>query len=250
MVRKYLLFTAAGDNTRLESQWFDKTTQRDYDVWVAYYGNTPARVKAYKAVAERVFDNCKGGKFEIFQQIYDQHKALLGAYEYVAVFDDDLLIRPPALNRLFGLCAQYKLKLAQPAFAARGSKISWPITRVQPKCLLRYVNFVEYNAMVFSRDSLRTVMDTGLPGKLQLKLDWLIPQLLKVPVHQPNTNVAIMDAVTCVNPYNGHKPQQRREINTLVVNRPAERAKWTQMAKQRGFKQKWPIRSFGRILKR
>ena len=39
---KNLLFTSAGDNTNFDELWLDE--DRNYDVWVVYYGNNDENV--------------------------------------------------------------------------------------------------------------------------------------------------------------------------------------------------------------
>lgn len=246
--RPFLVFSAAGDNNRLCKTWFDSTTTRTYDVWIGYYGSRPERRQHYEAKADRVFDKCRGGKFEIFQRIYDAHKATLNQYAYVAVFDDDLGITPAQLNRMFTLASQYKLMLCQPALLG---KVSWGITRPVKGVLLRYVNFVEYGCTVFSASALEKVMDTGLPGKLILQIDWLLLQLLGVDPKKPNRNVAIIDATPVYNPFDREKPLKRREINSLVRNRRvAERAKWYAIVREKKFVREWKPRIFSIVHQR
>jgi hypothetical protein len=59
--RKTLIFTSVGDH----SDWMRNflCPQRDYDIFVAFYGDNTEKRASYAAAADRLFD-IKGSKFQ------------------------------------------------------------------------------------------------------------------------------------------------------------------------------------------
>ena len=127
--RRFLVFTSAGDHSCL-NHWLKGP--REFDLCIAYYGEHPGR---YAGVGEYYFER-KGAKFGNLHHLYLNSPQFLANYEAVLVMDDDILISPTQINRLFALRSKLDLWLCQPAFNPLG-QTSWPITHAQWGCLLR-----------------------------------------------------------------------------------------------------------------
>lgn len=162
--RRFLVYTSAGDKTALR-RWL--ADDRDFDLWVTYYGDGPDTLRPLADL----YDRRKGSKFQNVRHAYRTWPALFEGYDAVMVMDDDVLIGPRALDRLFRIREQLDLWVLQPAFHPRG-KVSHPITQVHRGAFLRYTNFVEMTCPLFRRDKLEEflrVYDGELVG---YGMDW------------------------------------------------------------------------------
>jgi hypothetical protein len=97
----------------------------------------------------------------------------LARYDAIMVMDDDIVIDATGITRLFEIRRERDLWALQPAFRL-GGKVSWDITAVHATAKLRYTNFIE-NACLHT---LGTELDS---------------------------RVAVVDEVTCINPYDRSK---------------------------------------------
>jgi hypothetical protein len=92
-----------------------------------------------------------GPKWRALHLLLGRRAEQFQAYDFVCFADDDLAADVPTLNRMFELCAEYGLDLAQPALTADSHMGFWGIT-MENRCFrLRYTSFVEVMAPVFSQ---------------------------------------------------------------------------------------------------
>jgi hypothetical protein len=135
---------------------------------------------------------------------------LLERYEAIFILDDDLSFSASAISRLFEIRTKYDLWLIQPAFDPRG-KISHPITRIHPTTFFRYTNFVEVTCPLFRKDKLDYFMQVYDPSLVGWGINWWYMDVLGPDL---NGKVAVVDAITCLNPYDYTKGGCR-EIDKL-----------------------------------
>ena len=182
--RKNLVIVRAGD-TSLHEQWIDAAGERNWDMIVNYFGDDPDRFQSTEIPCVR----SKSTKWPALQQLLMDLGAEVSRYEYVWFPDDDLSCTQTDINRLFDICRQYRLHLAQPALTP-DSHFSHVLTLRNRSFTLRYSNFVEIMAPCFSIDFLQKAWPTF--GEIQSGwgLDSLWPLLL------PDwKSIAIVDAV-------------------------------------------------------
>jgi len=222
---KYLVYTSAGDKANLHC-WLKG--YRNFDLWITYYGNQRNR---YKDIAD-FYNVRKDAKFPNLRYVYQQWKNILNSYQAVFVLDDDLIFKGSSISRLFEIREQYDLWLLQPAFDPRG-KISWPITRVQPRNFLRYTNYVEVGCPLFRKDKLDDFMKIYDPVLVGFGIDWWFLDVLG-----PNKKgrIAVIDAISCINPFNIAKGGQSeidrfQKYSTRVAN-------WEEIERQHGIQSK------------
>ena len=221
--RRQLVFTSAGDRSNLK-HWLDGP--REFDLVVVFYGDEP---NDYADVCEYYFVR-KGSKFGNLNYLYQTQPELLRDYDSVLVMDDDILISAESINRLFQLFSEQDWWLAQPAFSPVG-KISWPITRVQPRCRWRYTNFVEMGAPLFRRDKLDDFMRVFDPEITGTGTDhWFMESLGTEIIGK----VAVVDEVTCINPRD-HSKGGQRECDLLEGETERSRA-WGRIQAKYGVK--------------
>ena len=238
---KYLVYTSAGDHANLH-YWLKNSAgrkqSRNFDLWITYYGDEEGR---YKDISN--FHNMrKGSKFQNLYHVYQKWKDILDHYEAIFVLDDDIIIDCSGINQLFKIREQFDLWLLQPAFQPQG-KISFDFTRKNPPTFMRYTNFVEVTCPLFRKDKLDTFMSVYDPVLTGWGIDLWYMDLLR----PDSKKVAIVDAISCLNPHDSSKDGQR-EINKL--ERTAERRnKWLELKKQKNIKfDQTAIKVFGGLL--
>ena len=119
----------------------------------------------------------------------------ISQYKAIWEVDDDMIMDTVSINKMFELFSKYKLHLAQPSFS-EGSKLPWPITQNNPDCILRYTNFIENNAAIFSAKIIPLLTDTFSDAGTGFGIDFVWPSLLKFP----EDKIAVIDDVSCLHP--------------------------------------------------
>ena len=193
---KYLVFTSAGGSNNVD-RWLG---ERHYDLWICYYGcqsNTLASCCDF--YLER-----KGGKFQNFFFLYQQYQDVLAHYDAILLADDDILISPSEINRLFAIRAEKSLKCLQPAFLPHG-KNSHPITEYQWFSGLRYTNFIEVTFALFERNALFEFLELYDPVVNCWGVDWWFCGVFQS--HYGPRSIAIADQVVATNPHDAWKPR-------------------------------------------
>ncbi len=212
-----LVFTSAGDRSNLRG-WLQG--RRDFDLWTVYYGDTRGM---FQDVSEYYLAR-KGSKFQNLHYCYEHWPETLARYDAIMVMDDDIEIGATGITRLFEIRRERDLWALQPAFRLSG-KVSWPITAVHPTAKLRYTNFVEMACPLFRRDKLDAFMRVYDRDLVGYGTDWWFLQTLGPDI---DNRVAVVDEVTCVNPYDKDKGGGGREIDTLQTHQSRKEV-WERM---------------------
>ena len=110
MRRKYLVIVRAG-NGSLHSEWLAGDGTRNWDLIINYYGDSP---DIFKADDVSRLDS-KGPKWPALHDLIAAHPEWLSDYSHIWLPDDDLETDKASINRLFELCAEYRLQVAQPS---------------------------------------------------------------------------------------------------------------------------------------
>jgi hypothetical protein len=216
---RYLVFTSAGDRSNL-NYWLEG--KQNFDLWITYYGNEKER---FKEISDYYLVR-KGGKFPNLYYAYRNFNYILASYEAIFITDDDIIISGSAISRLFKIREQYNLWLLQPAFSPEG-KISHPMTRVKPGNYLRFTNFVENTCPLFRKDILDDFMKVYDPVLVGWGIDWWFMNVLGA---QAKGKVAVVDAITCINPRDEIKGEQR-EID-ILQDTPTRIENWKKIQAQ------------------
>ena len=187
MRRQNLVIVRAGDGS-LHPEWLagEGSESRNWDIIVNYFGNDPDKYRGGDVV--RI--DSKGPKWPALYELIRNNTELIGGYARVWLPDDDLRCVCSDVNRLFEIFETEKLELAQPSLRPN-SYVSHMVTLHNPRFHLRYTNFIEVMAPLFTRDSLEKLLPTFNDGMSGWGLDYAWPQLLG----PGGSRVAIIDDV-------------------------------------------------------
>ena len=175
-----LVIVRAGDSSLHES-WLAGPEARDWDLVAIYFGDNPSLYRSDEYVRmDAAGPYAKGPKWPNVHDFVRQWNENILQYDFVWFPDDDLAAAKPAINQMFALCAELQLELAQPALSF-DSYISHPITLVNKSFLVRYTNFVEIMAPVFSRAFLQRCVSSFTENLSGHGLDHLWPIWASAP---------------------------------------------------------------------
>lgn len=113
-----------------------------------------------------------GSKVAGYADIFRRHPELLDSYDYIALFDDDLIASRRAIERLFEIGRTHGLDLFQPALSW-DSHFSYAATLAMSGYRLRFTNTVEMMCPVFSAAHLKRALPLfGLGYETGIDLIW------------------------------------------------------------------------------
>lgn len=184
-----LVFVRAGDSS-LHKEWIEPKNAKSFELYIEYYGEHASR---YAEDADYYSYNQTGTKFPRFFEIISQNKNLLTDFDAVWIADDDLSISADAISTMFELFHRHHLWLAQPALT-KHSHYTWPTLLQDPRYALRYTNFIEVMAPIFSKSALQRCWTTFEKSTSGWGLDYVWPKLLGYPPDK----IAILDATPMV----------------------------------------------------
>jgi tetratricopeptide (TPR) repeat protein len=149
--KRFLVVVRAGDNS-LHPQWLQGSEARNWDMIVHSFGNEcPWQNEEGVEIIRASGAEIQGPKLRAIHALYERKKDHFLSYEYVFFPDDDLAADIETFNRIFLLADHFGLHYAQPALTHDSFMGAWGITMENRSFLLRYTNFVEVMAPVFSR---------------------------------------------------------------------------------------------------
>ncbi|MDR9365613.1 MAG: DUF707 domain-containing protein [Balneolaceae bacterium] len=131
----------------------------------------------------------KGYKYNLIYDYLKENEDFLNHYEYFYMPDDDIIIKPEAIQRLFSYMKRYNLSIAQPALINKF--YSYPHTCLKLNSNLRYTNFVEIMQPCFSREALKKTLFTFKENKSGWGMDFHWGDI----VDYKQKNMAIIDDV-------------------------------------------------------
>jgi hypothetical protein len=158
-MKPYLALFRAGPSS-LHPHAVERLAAQNFDYALSWFGDAPP---AHAEGAAFVHMQ-KGAKWPGLEQTLIAHWDQIQKYRYVWLPDDDLLCVPEQVSRLFAICDDLQLELAQPALT-RDSYFTHLITLQHSEFQLRFTNFVEIMAPVLSGDMLSRVFHT-LAGQI------------------------------------------------------------------------------------
>jgi hypothetical protein len=176
-LRPYLALFRSGKSS-LHPYAVARLAEQNFDYALSWFGDEhPADIGMADGAAFVHLQ--KGAKWPGLEQTLIAHWDTIQKYRYVWLPDDDLLATPEEVSRMFTICDELQLELAQPALT-RDSYFTHLITLQHPQFQLRFTNFVEIMAPVLSVDLLSRVFHT-LAGQISgYGLDSLWPRFSRL----------------------------------------------------------------------
>ncbi|MCX7157299.1 MAG: hypothetical protein NTW45_12755 [Rhodocyclales bacterium] len=179
--RPYLVFFRAGAAS-LHPRLIAQEPDRNWDCCVSWY-ITPRP----ESLAE-YYEDAGTNKFDAFVAFYS--KAIAASrYRYVLIVDDDIDFQRGDISRLFALCDEYNLYLAQPSLRW-GTHANHDVTLHNPVCVIRRARFIEVMAPCFSREALERLLPTFGLSRSTWGIDYAWASLLA-----GEGRIAIVDAI-------------------------------------------------------
>jgi hypothetical protein len=185
-----LVVAPAGDRS-IHREWMGDPRTRSYDVWLnGYDADAGAR---FAGDPVEIHDARGTMKWPGVGRLLSAREADLARYGAVWFPDDDVSIDTAGVERMFALVHELGLWLAQPSLDPR-SYFSHPVTLTNRSFVVRYTNFVEVMAPVFSREALERCRPTFGESVSGWGLDRVWPRVLG----DPRDRVGILDAVPMI----------------------------------------------------
>lgn len=208
---KFALILAPIGDTSFHTSWFQSAvetgTNRNWDVAVLYYGQSPEKFTCNECVATLKLKGAKWRLVSAFLNSTTWNEDLAHRYSLVMVADDDLTLRAGMLNRFFQLMKDYNLILAQPSICPNSYSFWAWVVKQRPNLLLRYTNFVELMAPTFITPFFDGIVRKTLgEAYTGWGLDFVWPWLLKFP----RKSIAIVDGL-CMEHPPPHEAQAGKE---------------------------------------
>lgn len=180
--RRNLVISPIGDQS-MHGSWLADRPARTFDVLLVHYG----KQQNYGRSDADYYLSRRGFKWELIDFAARELREVFDEYDFVWCPDCDIRATTDDVNRLFAVCADYRLQLAQPAIAQ--GEVTYQFLRPRPGVVLRYTPFVEVMCPVFSRDAFFRAKSTFLETRSGWGLDLLWPRLFD------ERQRAIIDAV-------------------------------------------------------
>lgn len=158
-MKPYLAIFRGGPSS-LHPHAIERLDAQNFDYALSWFGDEPPKV-AHGAVFVHMQ---KGAKWPGLEQTLAQHWDVISQYRYIWLPDDDLLCVPEDVSRMFAICDELQLDLAQPALTP-DSYFTHLVTMQHSAFQLRFTNFVEIMAPVLSAEMLAKVYPT-LAGRI------------------------------------------------------------------------------------
>lgn len=147
---------------------------QNFDYALSYFGDDEPSAEGAVFVHKQ-----KGAKWPGLERTLAAHWDTIQQYRYVWLPDDDLLCQPELVSRMFLICDELQLDLAQPALT-RDSYFTHLISMQHSEFQLRFTNFVEIMAPVLSIDMLARIFPTLKGSVSGYGLDNLWPRLTQL----------------------------------------------------------------------
>jgi hypothetical protein len=157
-----------GYPVKVEDHWRMANNERNYDIMAVQYGDFVPEEGTYDDLCYQ-----PGFKWTILKQLYKNID--MSQYEYIGLYDDDVILDYCSMNSSFELAKQKNFKAFQISLAA-GSESSYPCTQNMPGVEYTDTNFIEVMCPVFRKDALNKVME--LINKYDIYTGWGLDYVL------------------------------------------------------------------------
>ena len=145
-MKQYLALFRAGPNS-LHPAAVARLAEQNFDYALSWFGDAAPQM----ADGAVFVHHQKGPKWPGLEKTIVAHWDTVKQYRYLWLPDDDLLCVPEQVSRMFAVCTDLQLELAQPALTP-DSYFTHVITLQHSAFQVRFTNFVEIMAPILSID--------------------------------------------------------------------------------------------------
>lgn len=187
---RVLIFIPVGDNCEALN-WIREIPKSDkfvYKIFLAYYGKEPNFQLNFHDPRITVIYDSAPSKFEKFRKYVETKLILVENFDLFWIADDDIRISQHDLSKFFNLFVKYELDLAQPG--CLGFAMGKQIVRRDLNKILRYSNYVDGMAPLFSKSALAKCLNTFENSQSGRGIDHVWAALLE----NPKNKIAIIDS--------------------------------------------------------
>jgi uncharacterized protein DUF707 len=170
-MKPYLAIFRTGSRS-LHPHAVARLPQQNFDYGLSHYGDDVPHSEGAVFVHRQ-----PGAKWPGLLQTLKAHCDVIARYRYVWLPDDDLLCEPEGISRMFAVCEDLRLELAQPALTL-DSYFTHMITLQHRRFQVRFTNFVEIMAPVLSASLLARAVPTMVGSLSGWGLDSLWPRMV------------------------------------------------------------------------
>lgn len=147
----YLVVVRAGPRS-LHRNWLAPSQRRGFDLLVSAYDSTIED----SGLPGVFLEQRAGSKVASYARLFEEKRAFLENYRFIALFDDDLSIDAAALTACFEVASRHGLKICQPSLS-HDSHFTYAALLQNKSYALRYVNYVEMMCPIFRTDVLMKI---------------------------------------------------------------------------------------------
>jgi hypothetical protein len=145
-MKQYLALFRAGPGS-LHASAVERLAEQNFDYALSWFGDEAPKMADGAVFVHRQ----KGPKWPGLEQTIVAHWDTIKQYRYLWLPDDDLLCVPELVSKMFAVCSDLQLELAQPALTP-DSYFTHLITLQHSAFQVRFTNFVEIMAPILSLD--------------------------------------------------------------------------------------------------
>ena len=185
-MKENLLISPLG-NDSLCHTWVSEKSNFD-SIFLCYENLSKENKIKYLNLTPHIYKG-KGPKFQLIKAFIESNKELINKYKFIWLPDDDVSISVEDINTLYKTANDFNLEIAQPSM---DGYVSHNITRPVEGNILRYTNFVEVLAPLFSLKSLLKLYHSFNFNYSSFGYDFYWPFSLGYPKNK----MAILDNIT------------------------------------------------------
>ena len=183
-MHRNLVIVRAGDQSQ-HTSFLGEESERNWDILISYYGKNP---DLFRDRGQERTDDPRLANPSVYSLVEARRDAWAGRYDYIWFCCDDIIGNVASVNRMFEICREYNLDLAQPALSL-DSIIGHPITAINKAFILRHTTFVESINRCFSYKFLMRCRHTYGMNVTGYGIDFLWPNWV-----EHLSKIAVIDA--------------------------------------------------------
>lgn len=227
-MKKNLLITSIGDNTKSFYSWYSNRMDRNFDIIFIYYGNN---INTPLINYCDTFIESKGSKINNIKSNF--HLINFNLYDYIFMIDDDINLTYKQINKLFQVSKKMNINIATPSHSPLG-KISHKVMETNDISFIRSTNFVEITCPIFSKECF-IYLFRYLKHK-DILYEYGIDYVMSFLFFRTSEPFYIFDFIEVMNPIDLIKPNKTREAD--ILNTEKERYLiWKKFKKKYNIKQ-------------